>query len=175
MFFTNGNKLHVALSAFRIPNITMRASSSIKPQLAYHFATMVAMVTVSALPVRADEFQKEFVLPIEKAHNASTWRSKDGVQATIRNSWGDEVRFEGTMLMNPTASKTRLELGDGTVVVFDGKTCWLYPPDAKLEHARFHSLTWPYFLAAPMKLRDPGSHLEDLGKLKLMDREYDAA
>ncbi len=155
--------------------MTMRATISIKPQLFYRFATIAAIAMLFALPVRADEFQKAFVLPIEKAHNAAAWRTKDAVKATFRSTMGGKVRLEGTMLTNTTVSKTRLELKNGTVIVFDGKSCWLSPPDAGLERARFHSLTWPYFLAAPMKLRDPGSRLEDLGKLELLDREYDAA
>lgn len=153
----------------------MRATSSINSQLANHFATAAAMAVLLAFPVRADEFQKNFVGPIENAHRAAEWRTKEGVRADFRSTMGGNVRLEGTMLTNSTAGKTRLELKNGTVIVFDGKTCWLYPPDADLERARFHSLTWPYFLAAPMKLRDPGSSLEDLGKMELQDREYDAA
>ena len=128
-----------------------------------------------AHPSRADDFHAEFVTPIETAHGAPAWWSKGGVKARIRNEFGGNLRFEGTMILNPSASQTRMELSDGTVVVFDGKSCWVSPADSKFEMARFHSLTWPYFLAAPMKLRDPGTKLEDLGKLQLKGKEYDAA
>jgi hypothetical protein len=155
--------------------MTMRSRNSFKPQLLLCFWLVVIVTALTVPPVLGDDFQKEFVSPIEKAHNASAWRTKDGILATFRSILGGKVRLEGRMLTNPTASKTRLELKDGTVIVFDGKTCWMSPPDAGFERARFHSLTWPYFLAAPMKLRDPGAHLEDLGKMELLDREYDTA
>lgn len=132
------------------------------------------MLISTSLSLAAD-FKKEYAKPIEIAHGASEWWSKGGVKAHIRNEFGGKLRFEGTMILNPSASLTRLELSDGTVVVFDGKSCWVSPADSKLEKARFHALTWPYFFTAPMKLRDPGTKLEDLGILKLKGKEYDGA
>lgn len=123
----------------------------------------------------AEDFQEDYVTPIETAHGAPVWWSKGGVKAHIRNEFGGKLRFEGTMVMNPSASRTRMELSDGTVVVFDGEKCWVSPVNSKFEAARFHALTWPYFLAAPMKLGDRGTKLEDLGTLKLNGKKYDGA
>jgi hypothetical protein len=48
------------------------------------------------------------------------------------------------------------------------------PASAKLERARFHLLTWPYFAALPMKLADPGAHLQLLGERSLRGKVYQA-
>ena len=63
-----------------------------------------------------------------------------------------------------------MELDDGTVLIYDGIKAWVTPAASSIEAARFHLLTWPYFLAAPMKTGDPGTHLELLG-LKVLNRK----
>lgn len=79
------------------------------------------------------------------------------------------------MLFTPEVGEARLDLADGTVAVFDGERAWVSPAGAEFPQARFHLLTWPYFLAAPFKLRDPGAHLEDLGTRPLDGAEHPAA
>lgn len=44
-----------------------------------------------------------------------------------------------------------------------------------LDSARFHLLTWPYFVALPMKLRDPGTRLAVLGERTLRGKKVTAA
>jgi hypothetical protein len=55
-----------------------------------------------------------------------------------------------------------MTLADGTAIVYDGTTAWLSPADAEVPGPppRFHVLTWPYFMAAPYKLNDPGTNHE---------------
>ena len=69
------------------------------------------------------------------------------------------VDLKGTILFDTHVSKSRIELNDGSVWVFDGKHAWVAPDSKKSARARFHLLTWPYFFAAAHKLTDPGTHL----------------
>lgn len=120
-------------------------------------------------------FQEAFAAPIENAFGADAWRSKEAVETGIQVSFGGNELIDGKMLFTPDTGRSRLELADGTVAVFDGRQAWVSPADAELSGARFHLLTWPYFLAVPAKLRDPGARLEELAPKRLGEADYDAA
>jgi hypothetical protein len=79
------------------------------------------------------------------------------------------------MLMKTDMSRTRFERADGAVAIWDGSDAWVAPASADFPRARFHVLTWPYFLSAPMKLTDPGTYLEPLGRRELQGETYTAA
>lgn len=117
-----------------------------------------------------------FALAIEEAHGRDAWYSLDAVAADLVVIFGGAKRLEGRMTLTPEVGKTRLELADGAVVVWDGERAWVSPPTLEMPPgARFHVLTWPYFLAAPMKLRDPGAHLEPKGERPWGGETYDTA
>lgn len=102
----------------------------------------------------------ELATQIEHAHGADAWRSKDAVKFHADVSFGGNKILDAVFIYSPHQGKTRMELANGAVAVFDGEKAWITPADTKLPYgARFHLLTWPYFLAAPFKLNDPGSTL----------------
>jgi hypothetical protein len=82
-----------------------------------------------------------FAEAVEQAHKAELWRSKAALQARVEVEFGGQKALDATMLFDTAVGRSRLELGDGTVAVFDGKTAWVAPADAKIEGARFHLLT----------------------------------
>lgn len=134
----------------------------------------------AALEDADQRFAAAFAGPIEATHGAEAWYGKDAVAADVAIEFGGNRVFAGDMLFTPTMEKARVDLpgtGDatGASVVWDGGTAWVSPADAEFPRARFHVLTWPYFLAAPMKLRDPGTRLEDLGSRTMEGRTYDVA
>lgn len=116
-----------------------------------------------------------FAGPIEAAHGKAAWDRAEAFSADVTVVYGGQRALHGRMLFTPEVGRSRLELADGTVAVFDGERAWVSPAGAELPQARFHLLTWPYFLAAPYKLRDPGAHLEDLGTRPLDGVEHPAA
>lgn len=122
-----------------------------------------------------DPFAAAFAGPIEAAQGAAAWRAAEAVSAEVTVTFGGQTVVDGRFLFTPDVGRSRLELADGTVAVFDGDSAWVSPLSAELPQARFHLLTWPYFLAAPFKLRDPGSHLEDLGTRPLDGVDHPAA
>lgn len=126
-------------------------------------------------PTAERSFAADFAEPIETAHGEDAWERAEAVSAELSVSMGGNQILAGRMLFTPEVGKARLEVADGTVAVFDGERAWVSPAAAELPQARFHLLTWPYFLAAPFKLRDPGSHLEDLGTRPLDGVEHPAA
>lgn len=113
--------------------------------------------------------EENFIRNFERAHGGKLWRKKDAVRANLEVTFEEKVYFKGSMLHEIATGRTRMELDDGTVLIYDGTKAWVSPASSTIEAARFHLLTWPYFLAAPMKTGDPGTHLELRG-LKVLKR-----
>ncbi len=111
-----------------------------------------------------------FAWRIARAHGKETWDQKQAVQADIVLEFGGNEMLNGTLIYDMHTSCARIELKDGTTLVFDGERAWVSPAEAQVPMARFHLLTWSYFLAAPFKLSDPGSHLEASGTFPLEDK-----
>ncbi len=116
-----------------------------------------------------------FVASIEAAHGKAAWDAARALQARLSLTFGGRPALAGIILFRTNLARSRIELEDGTVAVFDGASAWVAPASSKLERARFHLLTWPYFTALPMKLRDPGSHLQVIGRRALRGKSYEAA
>lgn len=97
---------------------------------------------------------------IESTHNAPAWFDAGMIEADVQIRFGGSDRVVGTMMMDPYLAVARIEFADGRVYVFDGETAWAKGEDVDPTAARFDVLTWPYFLAAPFKLRDPGTRFD---------------
>ncbi|MEM6793677.1 MAG: hypothetical protein AAF725_06815, partial [Acidobacteriota bacterium] len=100
---------------------------------------------------------------IEKAHGGAAWNAQQALQADIVVEFGGRRMIDGRLTMDTPGGKTRFDLKDGTVLVFDGEQAYKAPASSAFQGTRFHVLTWSYFLAAPMKLDDAGSSFEELG------------
>lgn len=136
------------------------------PNLA-RFGSFAAAVLMLATLVRAQptDFHRHFADTVGTAHGIETYRSHQAVQADVTISYGGKTMLQGVFTFDTPVGKSRIETADGAVMVFDGKDAWVAPKDAPVPPgmARFHLLTWPYFIAAPFKLADPGTHLDDAG------------
>ncbi len=106
-----------------------------------------------------------FVNRIEHAHGKKKWIEKKAVEADLVLEFGGKEALNCKLIYDMHSGKVRMELKDGTTLVFDGEHAWVSPSESETRMARFHLLTWPYFLAAPFKLNDPGTHLEPSGML----------
>lgn len=116
-----------------------------------------------------------FVQRIEKAHGGEKWDRQHAVRADIVVTFGALEMLNGTMTYEMDTGRSRFELAGGAILVFDGDRAWIAPAEAQLDRARFHLLTWPYFLAVPFKLDDPGTNLEMIGVESLNLRLCEAA
>ena len=116
-----------------------------------------------------------FAHPIETAHGLAAWQAQKAVQANITITFGSQEHLKGQMTFETTGGRVRMQLAEDTVLVFDGQDAWISPANAARDGARFDLLTWPYFVAAPMKLRDPGTHIQELGAVPLHQHPTPAA
>jgi hypothetical protein len=134
-------------------------------------ATEAASPSRPALSREADQF----IRVIEKAHGASRWARRAAFEAYLEVDFGGKDVIDGWLLMDTAAHRSRLKLRDGTVAVFDGQAAWVTPASVDIPRARFHLLTWPYFIAVPFKLRDEGAILQVMEAQPLGDRPFPAA
>lgn len=111
----------------------------------------------------------------ERAHGHPAWARHQALRTGIEIDYGGQRVLEGNLLMETHGGRARLETVDGAVQVFDGQEACVSPASSERGDARFNLLTWPYFIAAPMKLRDPGAVLTLLGPMRLDGRRCDAA
>ncbi|MEM7681687.1 MAG: DUF6503 family protein [Planctomycetota bacterium] len=129
--------------------------------------------TVAAVVVA---FASMFVTQVEDAHQTEAYYAASAWQADLAVDFPGAFELGAEMTFSPSMDKARMDLADGTVVVWDGQDCWVAPAEAANPMMRFHVLTWPYFLALPHKLDDPGTHLEDIGEVAASeDAAYPAA
>lgn len=121
-------------------------------------------------------FADRYANPVGRAHGLDTWRSRPALAFDFHLISRGTKRLAGSAIMETTGGKRRMELDNGVIGVFDGNEAWV-TDTAEFGRARFHLLTWPYFLAAAFKLRDPGTNFADEGELFLDDSTtlYDAA
>ncbi|MEO6436839.1 MAG: hypothetical protein ABIP55_13915 [Tepidisphaeraceae bacterium] len=120
---------------------------------------------------------KPFVAPlrdIERSHGLSAWRRHRAVQCEFTLDIGEKRVIDGRLTAATDLSGSRLDLRDGTALVYDGTTAWVMPPRRDFDKARSHLLLWPYLLALPFTLRDAGSTLTSEGPLLLGGKHYDA-
>jgi hypothetical protein len=117
-----------------------------------------------------------FAGPIERAHGKTAWDAAPAVAADVELTFGgNKVIDGGRMVFTPDMGKVSLDTGSGARVVWDGERAWVTPASSELQRARFQVLTWPYFLAAPMKLRDPGTTLEPTGPMDYEGTPHETA
>ena len=131
--------------------------------------TILLLLGSPALAEEQTDFHKHFAGSIGTAHGIKTYYEHKAVQADISVTFGDRNILQGVITFDTPVGKSHIKTKDGVVMVLDGKDAWVAPADAELPpgRARFMLLTWPYFIAAPFKLADPGTSIEDAGKKPL--------
>jgi hypothetical protein len=100
---------------------------------------------------------------VADTHQRDVWSGQPAVTMDITVSFGGGTPIDGTLWYNHHTGQVRIDQNSGTTMVFDGRRAWVSPTSADAPGARFHLLTWPYFLAMPFKLDDPGATLTDMG------------
>lgn len=102
-----------------------------------------------------------FIRSIAEHHNQRVYDTKQAVQGEFTVDFGDRFSLTGSMLFDRPLGRAKLTLDNGAVIIWSDGEAFASGPE--VPNARFHALTWPYFVAAPFKLDDPGIVYEDVG------------
>lgn len=128
---------------------------------AYRFAALLLALT--AAQASADDEADDFVARIEKAHAHEQWAEHAALAADIVVRSRDNEVLRGTLMFDTSASKSRIERDDGTVLVYDGQHFHISPADGDARLAWFHLLTWANYLALPHRLSNAEARIELVG------------
>jgi len=107
---------------------------------------------------------------IEQAHGLEAWQKKSALQCDLQITFGDKVISQSQLIFTTDGHHVRMDRNDKTILIWDGKEAWITPEKAQEKMARFELLTWSYFIAAPFKLTDPGTHLEPMEQTPLQEK-----
>jgi hypothetical protein len=132
-------------------------------------ATMMMMWLVGCASTTPTEIAP-IVDRLERAHGMAAWKSKQALTADFTLVQADQVTLSGKMTRATNDDRARFDLDNGAVYVFDGHRAWVSPRTAPLNRARFHLITWPFFVGLPFDLKDRGSNVTDAGVLPLGGR-----
>ncbi len=144
-------------------------------RIAFAVLAVVAGSLLSCSENPVTPFSERFAVPIEEAHGLDAWRSKPALRAHLIMGPEESPSWEADLTFDVSLGRSRMEFSNGDLLVFDGRDAWVSPASSERKRARFHLLTWPYFIAAGFKLRDQGAHLDSLGPLQLKETGYRAA
>ena len=133
----------------------------------------IALVSAVVLAAPALAETPPSVPAIERAHRMADYVEAGGVTAGFNVNFGGGPLIGGTMQFTPSLSHVRMDLDDGGVVIYRDGDVFVSPADytTKGYDARFHVLTWPYFMALPFKLSDPGVNVLPGGDLPINDAD----
>lgn len=118
--------------------------------------TLGAVLILFSSTVLAEDTQ-DVAARVEAAHGLAAWWRTEVLRADVLIEFGGRTVVDGRMTFETNGPRARLDVRDGGSVVYDGATCWATPDGP--PNARFHVLTWSWFLAAPLKIRGHGSLL----------------
>ena len=116
--------------------------------------------------------QENIAEKVESAHGLDQWWQTDVLQVDMRLTFGKNPPLVGTLFFETNGPRARLDITNGPRIFYDGHTAYISPADAEFPRARFHVLTWPWFVAAPFKLRGTGSELTPFKQVVLQDETF---
>lgn len=101
------------------------------------------------------------VVALESAHGYPAWAQEDALMTEFQLEFDNRKLIDGILTFTTDGTKSRLDLRNGTRLVRSGADCWVSPDTSRLTpaDAASHLHTWPFFVAAPMRLRAPGAQL----------------
>lgn len=124
-----------------------------------------------ACNTKQEDATTQAIKKVEKAHGLEKWWKTKALQFDIQVTFGEEVKVDGQFTFETNAGRVHAKLKNDTVAIFDGKKAWVSSLE-KFPRARFHLLTWPWFISTPMKLRGGGASLSEVHERELQSKKY---
>ncbi len=124
-------------------------------------------VSLLSVGCQSSALRENFIRPMEEAHGREAWLAHDALHMDVDLVYGGNPVMQATFLFETKGPKARMDVKGGPVVVYDGEEAWITPGQAKMPRARFHVLTWPWFLVTPFKMSDAGVTMASAGELPM--------
>lgn len=109
---------------------------------------------------------------VGEAHGIEMYNAMDGMEGDIHVIFNEGLQFDAHFSTDLTTGKTRMVLLDDTILVNDGKNCWISPATSKISNARYHLQTWPFLISLPLCIKNAGLVTQEIGKVTFGSTEY---
>jgi len=96
---------------------------------------------------------------IANAHDIVEWNRYRALRGDVHVHFEGSAAFDATFTYDIATGRVRMQTADDSILVFDGRQAWVSPANAATQRARYHLLTWPFFITAPFRLSQPGASL----------------
>lgn len=116
--------------------------------------------------------ENTFTNYIEEAHKKGEFLSYKAISFDLEIFFGENSILSGKITTLTDSTKTRLDIENGTSLIYDGDRVYLTPSDTDYERARFDMFTWSYFFLFPYKLSDPGTIWNEYENSDLNGKQY---
>ena len=112
---------------------------------------------------------------ISEAHDSEAFRKHTALSGDIHIDFVGRPAFDARFIYEIKTGRTRMQLADDTILVFDGHDAWVAPASSTFTDARFALRTWTHFIMLPFKLDDKSIRWEPTETRALAGRQYDSA
>ncbi|MFI5379443.1 MAG: hypothetical protein ACHRHE_09110 [Tepidisphaerales bacterium] len=111
---------------------------------------------------------------IADAHGWDRYKELEGLAGDIHVGFKDGSQFDAHFVHEMKSGRTRMQLADESVLVFDGQGIWVWPASSTVKDPRYNLTTWPFLVTLPMRLHAPGSTLSAPATRKWAEMDYDS-
>jgi len=117
-------------------------------------------------------YRHNFVNRMEQAHGREVWSRTEAMTMDIELRFVDQPPLQLSYVFETNGPRIRAETKDNVLLVYDGEEAYIYPAEVEFPRARFHLLSWPWFVVSPMKLRGKDVRLERMSPMLLDGRRH---
>ncbi|MHC5113376.1 MAG: hypothetical protein ACYTGP_02980 [Planctomycetota bacterium] len=107
------------------------------------------------------------------AHGGDIWLTKGAISGRINVEYTGTDVVTGRFFLEPGTSRARIDLDNGSSMIWDGEKAWTTGRIQNPGQVRFHVRAWLYFMALPFKLADPGTIYEPKEKRSLLWQDHE--
>lgn len=113
---------------------------------------------------------KPLLQMIEEAHGLANWKDNAALAGDLHIEVENRPPLDLRFTYELKTGRTRMQLADNTILVWDGQKAWVSPASSETQRARFTLRTWPFFVALPFLLRE-GTTIADEANRSLAGEE----
>ncbi len=111
---------------------------------------------------------------IYDAHGWDRYKDAQALAGDVHVAFKDGSQFDAHFVHEMKSGRTRMQLADESVLVFDGQSTWVWPANSPVKEPRYNLTTWPFLVTLPMRLHSEGATLSEPATRKWAGMDYDS-
>jgi hypothetical protein len=135
---------------------------------------MLVIALLALAGCHSQQAPKPLDVLISEAHGFDRWNRHDTLEGDIHVAFQDGAQFDAHFIYELQTGRTRMQLADESILIYDGQNSWVFPASSTVKDARYNLRTWPFLITLPLQLHAPGSTLSPPETRKVGTTEYDA-